>query len=258
MKNSNSATNSHLKKLNKTGLFAVMLLGLAALAVKPASAQEPGSVRYVVQPGDTLSSISTRFDVSVADIVQASGISDPNNLHPGDILVIPGIDWITGTLILEPVPLGESYLSLKRRYLLSDGDMARLNRFSSTSPEQIYAGFQVMLATERGELANSARAAVAAGESLLELAAISGDNPWRLAAVNQLPGTWATVPGDVVFTPGREGAGPGGLPSPITALSVDEPGFVQGHTAMLSITGSTDLSLGGELIGHQLHFFSEG
>ena len=258
MKNSNSATN-WLSKINrKTRLLASLLVCLTLLVSQPASAQEPDGVRYVVQPGDTLSSIAVRFDISWTEIANANNLSDPNNLHVGDVLVIPGIDWINGTLILQPMPLGESYLSLKRRYLLTDADMARLNRYSSTGPEQIYAGFQVMLATERGELANSARAAVGSGQSLLEIAAESGDNPWRLAAVNQLPGTWAAVSGDVLFTPGREGAGPGGLPSPITELTIDDPGFTQGHTAVLSISGSADMSLGGEFVGHQLHFLSEG
>lgn len=256
MKNLPSATRSHSKNLRRSSLLFALLFVL--LAAFPVSAQEPSQVRYVVQPGDTLSSISQRFDVAVDDIVEASGIADPNNLHPGDILIIPGIDWISGTLLLAPMPLGESYLSLKRRYLLTDADMTRLNRFTSTSPEQIYASFQVMLATERGELTNSARTAVGSGMSLFEIAAVSGDNPWRLAAVNQLPGTWAAVSGDVLFTPAREAAGPGGLPSPITALTVDDPGFVQGHTSVLSIAGSPEITLGGELIGHQLHFFSEG
>lgn len=259
MKNSRSVTSLFSKNLPRLAWLAGAALLLAVLAVTPAGAQQANEVRYVVQPGDTLSSISQRFDVSVDDIVNASGIADPNNLHPGDILVIPGIDWISGTLLLEPMPLGESYLSLKRRYLLSDEEMSRLNRFTSTSPEQIYAGFQVMLATERGELAESARAAVGAGQSLLELAAIAGDNPWRLAAVNQLPGTWSAVSGDVLFTPARQGAGPGGLPSPITTLTVDEPGFTQGHTAVFRIGGldSPDISLGGELVGQQLHFFHQ-
>jgi len=237
--------------------MAALLVCLTLLVSQSASAQEPDGVRYVVQLGDTLSSIAVRFDISWTEIANANNLSDPNNLHVGDVLVIPGIDWINGTLLLQPMPLGESYLSLKRRYLLTDADMARLNRYSSTSPEQIYAGFQVMLATERGELMTSARAAVGSGQGLLEIAAESGDNPWRLAAVNQLLGTWAAVAGDVLFTPGREGSGPGGLPSQITGLTVDDPGFMQGHTTELTVSSSIDLNLGGELVGHQLHFFSE-
>lgn len=246
-------TNSLLK----TSLqFSLIIFLLFVLAVGSAAAQgETEGVRYVVQPGDTLSSISLRFNVSVDEIVAASGITDPNSLDVGDILIIPGIDWIDGVLIIQDLPLGESFLSLKRRYLLSDESMARLNQL--TSPEQLYAGFPTMLATERGELTDSARAAVGSGASLLELAAASGDNPWTLVAVNQLPGTWAAVPGDVLFTPGREAAGPGGLPSPITSVGVEEPGFVQGKTLVLNVGSSADVQMGGDFFNHPLHFFPE-
>ncbi|MEX2162564.1 MAG: peptidoglycan DD-metalloendopeptidase family protein [Anaerolineales bacterium] len=250
------AINWHSKSVLQFSLLAILLLALTAF---PAAAQQDGQgVRYVVQPGDTLSSISLRFDVSMQDLIEANALTDPNSLNVGDVLVIPGIDWIEGTLVIEEVPLGETFLSLERRYLLQDEDMQRLNRFTSTSPEQLYAGLQLMLATERGELIGSGRAALAPGASLLELAAATGDNPWRLAAVNQLPGTWGAVSGDVLFTPGRQAEGPGGLPSPITALIVDDPGFVQGHTAVITVAGSTDLTLGGELIGHTLNFFESG
>jgi murein DD-endopeptidase MepM/ murein hydrolase activator NlpD len=234
---------------------SILALLLLALAVVPAAAQEPEGVRYIVQPGDTLSSISLRFNVSVNDIIQASGISNPNALNVGDILIIPGIDWIEGTLVIENVPIGESFLSLKRRYLLSDESMARLNQL--TSPEQLYVGFPAMLATEHGELTDSARAAVPSGGSLLELAAATGDNPWRLAAVNQLPGTWAAVAGDVLFTPGRAAAGPGGLPSEIASVSVDPPGFVQGKTLVLRVSAQPGVSMGGEFFEHPLHFIPQ-
>lgn len=254
MKTSASASGS-LSKI-KLALSFLLFVLLIALPVPSAYAQEGQGVRYIVQPGDTLSSIALRFDVPLLDIVQASGIADPNNLQVGDVLIIPGIDWIEGTLLIQDLPLGETYLSIKRRYLLTDANIVRLNRL--TSPNQLYFGFPAMLATERGELIDSARVVVGAGQSLLEIAAASGDNPWRLAAVNQLPGTWAAVPGDVLFTPGKQGSGPGGLPSPITALSVGEPGFVQGHAAEITVAAPSDLTLSGDLIGHTLNFFPNG
>lgn len=45
---------------------------------------------YTVQPGDTLSEIAERFGVTVAAIVEANGIQDPNLIFPGQELVIPG------------------------------------------------------------------------------------------------------------------------------------------------------------------------
>lgn len=260
MKISASATNWPSKNPKKHALtlssvLGVFLIVLLLVSFTPASAQETEGVRYVVQPGDTLSSIALRFDVPMADIIAASSLSDPNNLHVGDVLIIPGIDWIEGTLLFQNVPLGEGYVSIKRRYLLTDENMARLNQL--TSPEQLYAGFPAMLATERGELTNSGRAAVGDGQSLLEIAAASGDNPWRLVAVNQLPGTWAAIPGDVIFTPAKTAAGPGGLPSEITSVEVEDPGFVQGKTLVINVTTTGAVEMEGEFFGHTLHFFRE-
>jgi murein DD-endopeptidase MepM/ murein hydrolase activator NlpD len=255
MKTFASATSSLSKIKPRLALLIIVLL-LALPAPAAFAQQEAQGVRYIVQAGDTLSSIALRFDVPIQDIITASGIADPNNLHVGDVLIIPGIDWIDGTLLIQDIPLGESYLSIKRRYLLTDENMARLNQL--TSPEQLYAGFPALLATERGELTDSGRVAVGPGQSLLEIAAASGDNPWRLAAVNQLPGTWAALPGDVLFTPAKTSAGPGGLPSVISSVEVDDPGFVQGKTLVINIATNSDVALGGDFFGHPLHFFPTG
>ena len=45
---------------------------------------------YAVQPGDTLSKIAARFGVTVAAIVEANDIKDPNKIEVGQVLVIPG------------------------------------------------------------------------------------------------------------------------------------------------------------------------
>ncbi|MBX3003518.1 MAG: peptidoglycan DD-metalloendopeptidase family protein [Anaerolineales bacterium] len=269
MQNSNSLTNllsrlysqsaavRHLvakRSVIAAGLIAAVLLAVAA---QPAFAQqeEEDGVRYIVQAGDTLSSISLRFDVSIQDIISASKLTNPNALNVGDVLIIPGLDWIEGTLSFLDVPLGENFVSLKRRYLLSSEGMARLNQL--TSPDQMYYGFPAMLTTQHGELTGRGRALVAAGQSLWELAAISGDNPWALMGYNQLPGAWA-VPGDVLFTPGVQAAGPGGLPNGVQGIEVQGQGFVQGRTLVLAATADPEVVLGGEFFGHALNFFAEG
>jgi LysM repeat protein len=56
------------------------------------STPQPSGVtsdRYVVQTGDTLSSIADRFGVTVDDIINANNITDPTGLHAGDELIIP-------------------------------------------------------------------------------------------------------------------------------------------------------------------------
>lgn len=46
-------------------------------------------MKYIVQPGDTLFLIAQKFGVSVADIVAANNIKNPNRLDVGQQLVIP-------------------------------------------------------------------------------------------------------------------------------------------------------------------------
>jgi N-acetylmuramoyl-L-alanine amidase len=50
----------------------------------------PADEVYVVESGDTLSSIAQRFGVTVAAIVEANDLTDPDRLAIGDELVIPG------------------------------------------------------------------------------------------------------------------------------------------------------------------------
>lgn len=44
---------------------------------------------YEVQAGDSLARIAEQFDLSVEALVQANGISDPERIQVGDVLVIP-------------------------------------------------------------------------------------------------------------------------------------------------------------------------
>ena len=59
------------------------------------------------------------------------------------------------------------------------------------------------------------------GESLLELAVKQGSDPWTLASVNKLSGTWDTLPGDVLYSPVPGGLGSAtGLPSAFLSASI--------------------------------------
>ena len=48
------------------------------------------SVDYTVKRGDTLGKIAKEHGVSVADLVESNNISNPNLIHIGQVLVIPG------------------------------------------------------------------------------------------------------------------------------------------------------------------------
>ena len=46
---------------------------------------------YTVQAGDTLSALAERFTTTVEEVVAANGMTDPNNLQPGQTLIIPSL-----------------------------------------------------------------------------------------------------------------------------------------------------------------------
>ena len=56
----------------------------------PAPTPSPTGIWYVVQSGDTLSGIATRFGVTVDAITAANNLEDPSLIYPGQYLFIPG------------------------------------------------------------------------------------------------------------------------------------------------------------------------
>lgn len=56
----------------------------------PAPTATPGPMLYTVQAGDTMSGIATSFGVTLEELITANGLTDPNLIRPGDVLIIPG------------------------------------------------------------------------------------------------------------------------------------------------------------------------
>jgi LysM repeat protein len=86
----------------------------AAAELEPASTELPSSlVVHIVQAGETLGIIAQQFDVPWQDIATYNNLSDPNQIKPGQELVIPvgGIPTLTPeptatpTLAQPPTPI---------------------------------------------------------------------------------------------------------------------------------------------------------
>jgi len=93
-------------------LMALVALVLALSNVLPAFAD----TAYTVRPGDTLFLISLRFNVSMQSIIAANGITNPNLVFAGQVLIIP-----TGGSAPAPQPNPPPSTG-NRTYVVQTGD----------------------------------------------------------------------------------------------------------------------------------------
>ena len=235
--------------------FILILTFLIPFGAARGQSGTPTGPVYIVQEGDTLSSIAQRFGVTVEELVTYNQLSNPDILKAGDQLVIPGLEGIEGQLVTQPVALGDTLRSLSRRYQFPEDMLAKLNRLSS--PDELYLGSSLIVLRQPDEMQYNRRSMLSTGQSLLELAALQGVNPWTVVSVNGLEGSWAGLPGDGLVVPGEATEGPGALPPGIQSASVEPLPLVQGKTADIQVTALEDIVLSGELAGRELNFFAE-
>ncbi len=238
-------------------LFLLALAVSVLVAVQPAAAQSSGPV-YVVQPGDTMSSIADRFNVSITDLMTANNISDPNVLSAGQQLVIPGLEGVSGVLDTEVIGFGDSLHSILRRTQIPLDLLRRLNHL--VSPTEFYVGASLIVPKQENQTDLKQRLAAAPGQSLLELAVEANASPWALSTLNGLSGTWDALPGDVLYGPGagQSSENASGLPSAFVSVDIPKLPFKQGGTAEIIVKPADGATLGGMLVDHPLQFFPMG
>lgn len=99
-------------------------------------------IAYIVLPGDTLSSIASRFGTSVALIAQRNGILNPNRILAGQTLIVP-----TATTVPPPPPpgpttyvvrFGDNLYRISLRFGVSMLEIAQANGIFNVN--RIFAG----------------------------------------------------------------------------------------------------------------------
>ena len=236
-------------------IFFLLLSLVFISTAQSASAQSSGPI-YIVQSGDTLSFIASRFNVSLNDLIEANPSIDPNLLSQGQQVVIPGLEGVTGVLETEVVTFGDSLRSLSRRRQVSDAQLIKLNRL--VSPTELYVGISMIVPVEEEQTQLNSRISASSGESLLELSIKQGNDPWTLSSINKLGGTWDTLPGDILYSPTGNGEGASGLPSAFISASIEPLPMVQGGTEVVSVQVKDGYTVSGMLVDHLLQFFQVG
>ena len=100
------------------------------------------SVDYTVRQGDTLSEIAEDHDLSVSDLVKANKLSNPDLIHPGQILLIPTKDRT------HVVARGESLSRIAAAYGTTISTLIKANKLSN--PNLIYPGQKLVIPGSTG------------------------------------------------------------------------------------------------------------
>lgn len=240
--------------------MALMVVPTGGMLAGSLAQDQPDGPVYIVQEGDSLWDIAARFRVSLDDLQTVNGISDPSQLIVGARLIIPGLSGVQGVLTTRSVKIGENLSSLSRYYQIPKEILIRLNHI--TSPIEMYAGSTLVLPVSETGTSPTLRNLVTPGQSLLELAAVRGSNPWIFVNTNNLSGSWDAMPGDVLHLPGTqlqavEQVEPSAMPEAITSIELSPDRLEQGHIAVIQIESMPNIQLSGELLDHSLHFFPE-
>jgi LysM repeat protein len=114
---------------------------------------------YVVQPGDTLSSIAYRFGTTTSAIAAANGIANPNRIYAGQKLIIPSANCAPGPIPPAPPPPGGQCIN----YVVKPGDTLSgiAARYGTTAaaiavrnglknPNFIYVGQHLVVCSGKG------------------------------------------------------------------------------------------------------------
>jgi murein DD-endopeptidase MepM/ murein hydrolase activator NlpD len=148
-------------------LAVCLLMG----AVVPAQAQSAPEVIYVVQAGDTLSSIAQRYGLNMIQLATANGVINPNLIYVGQRLKVPHLAGekvvatppasiaaapTPATKRLHTVSSGETLYRIATNYGTTVAAVVSANNLADAS--LIYPGQQLIIPSESAE-ANAAQPA---------------------------------------------------------------------------------------------------
>ncbi len=222
-------------------------------SVFASSLQQEGPT-YIVQSGDTLSSIAVQFGVDADELQSINQMSDPNALDIGQQLIIPGLEGIDGVLTSQTIAFGDSLRTLTRTYQINQVDLMTLNRLSS--PSEVIAGAKFIIPINEMQDPLAPAVGMPQDLTLIETAIHLGTSPWTLQKDNQLSGSWDTIPGEILFTK---------LEFELITdklATIDQPNvfplpLIQGETTEISVSTNGDKQITGKLGEEELEFFTE-
>jgi LysM repeat protein len=217
------------------------------------------SVDYTVERGDTLGKIAREHGISLAELVEANDITNPNLIHIGQVLIVPGGEGESE--VIHIVARGETLGKIARKYGSSVSALAEKNGISR--PNLIRIGQNLIVSgsasvgssveTSDGDdvkppstpTPHSGSHKVEAGESIESIAADHGVSVEQIARANGiLDGVIYARYNLLLDGPGYVAEGNGEGESSYTVKNGDRLGDIAARhgTTISQISGANNIS----------------
>lgn len=162
---------------------------------------------YVVQPGDTLSSIARRYGTTVAALAYANHLANPNHIYVGQRLAIvaastggPTTSWPVNSTHYV-VKAGDSLSTIARQFNTTVQAIAAANGLKDTSYVYIGQRLVVPRGTAYPPSVYGFHYTVKAGDTLSSIAQWYGINLYTLASVNGISNISRIYVGQRLYIP---------------------------------------------------------
>ena len=202
----------------------VVLASIAGGERIEAQAPEPTSGTHRVRRGETLSSIAKRYRVSTRALQNANGLRSANRIGVGQRLKIPGLapppaptavasSNAQASVVPEPAPAdgvyrvrsGDTLASIARRFGVSAGDLATVNRIKNANqirPGQVIELPGGSLTAKPGDRSHAGVYTVRRGDTVDEIAKQFGVEISELTALNGIRNKNRIRVGQTLYVPG--------------------------------------------------------
>lgn len=198
----------------RTTTTTKLAAALAGLLLAPALAVPAGADGgHRVESGETLSEIAAANGTTVRALAEANGISNPNRIVVGQVLVVPGRTSSTPATVVHVVAPGESLSTIARRYATTVRALADANGIANPDLVRIGARLTVPAGGSGGgsSAAPTRTHTVTSGESLAGIAARYGVSQGSIVSANALSNPNLIRIGQVLSIPAAgTGGGSGG------------------------------------------------